>query len=189
MSDALPASRFHPPARSFPWLDCLVVLLLGAAVAGTGAAMRFYPSRGEDAGMVRQVRISAKPGIDLGKIEEMFVAPDYYVQVRTDPGTVRSETMKSTRIGNGLTFDLPVPLRLADIREVMVFDENLMRRDRLVDRVDQPQRLTEGGRFVFALLGEVPPPSREQAMGTVLLAAGSLAVLLAVVRFLRAQAL
>lgn len=175
-----------PRARSFPWLDCLVLFLLGGAVAAAGIALRFYPSEPPEGGVVRQIRITAKPGIDLSKLEEVFDTPDYYIVVRTEPGTVRTPTFADTRIGNGLTFQLPVPLRMQDILEVKVFDENV-RTDTLVDRIDQPGRQTDGGRFHFALMGEVPPPSRQSTMGLVLLVAGGLTAGLAIVRFLRAQ--
>jgi hypothetical protein len=146
----------------------------------------------QELGTVRQVRITAKPGIDLSKIEDVLDTPDYYVEVLTHegkPGSMRTKTEEDKPVGSGLTFDLPVPVRLADIKEVRVWDDNSLGRDDVIrDRTDRPARSVAGERFTFTLHGEVPGETGVRKVGWALVVCGGVVLLLVVVRFVAAQA-
>ena len=177
-----------PRARSFPWFAYALVALLGLAVAGAGLALIFWYSPPPDLGTVNEVRITLKPGIDLSKVEDVLDTPDYYLELWTAQGHLRTETFKDIRVGNGLTFKLPVPVRLADVTELKVWDEDV-RKGSLVDRVDKPTRDTAGEKFNFALMGQVPPPTPTKRIALALITVGSVIFLLALLRFLTAQAI
>jgi hypothetical protein len=177
-----------PRARGFPWFAYALVALLGLAVAGAGLALMFWYSPPPDLGTVTEVRITLKPGIDLSKVEDVIDTPDYYLEVWTPQGNLRTEVFKDIRVGNGLTFKLPVPLRLADVTEVKVWDQDV-RKDSLVDRVDRPARDTAGEKFNFHLAGQVPPPTPTKRIALALACVGSVIFLLALLRFLTAQAI
>jgi hypothetical protein len=177
-----------PRARPFPWFDALLTVLLGACVMLAGLALLLRYAQPVDQGTVQQVRITAKPGIDLSKIEEVLFIPDYYIEAWSGEGMIRSATKKRTRVGSGLTFDLPVPMRLADVSEVKVWNENVLR-DSLVDRVDRvASRNLEGERFRFELIGHTPPLSRDRQVGLGLAIAGAAVVGLSLLRFVWRQA-
>src|SRR5687768_4661011 len=122
-SNAPDAVRPVPPrARPFPIFPYFLATLLAISVLLAGLAMLFWMPDKTDAGTVSEVRLSAKPGIDFSKIEDVLDTPDYFLEVTTDLGSVRSARHEDTPIGNGLTFKLPVPLRLDDLREIKVWD-------------------------------------------------------------------
>ncbi len=99
---------------------------------------------------------------------------------------MRTPTYKDAKVGNGLSFKLPVPLRVVDVKEVKVFDDGITS-NKLVDRVEKPGRETDGEKFHFQLIGYVPPASRDWQVGLGLSIAGGVVLLLAVVKFMRAQ--
>lgn len=176
-----------PKARSFPWFAWLLVLLMGAGGAGAGYYLLKRPMGAVDLGTVREIRITEKPGLDLTKLKENFFSPDYYLEIYTDLGTVRTKTADSTPVGNGITFAMPVPLRLADITQIKARDENTMRKDATVDRIDHPGRETDGEKFHFQLVGEVPNSHRDNRLAWGLVIAGGGFFLLAVIRFVSKQ--
>lgn len=176
-----------PAARPFPLFPYVLLALLSACVVAAGLGLMLWRQE-PDLGIVREIRISAKPGIDIRKIEEVLDTPDYYLEVMSQPKSIRTATMEDTRVGNGLTFVLPVPMRVVDVNEVKVWDANsLGRDDRLVDRVDRPGRGTAGEKFQFDLRGEAPGPSKEWQVGLGLAIAGGAVLLLATAKFIRAQ--
>lgn len=177
-----------PRARAFPWFDALLTVLLGACVTLAGLAMLFWYAAPIDTGTVSQVRIAAKQGIDLSKIEEIIDTPDYFVEIWSGEGMIRSATKKDTRVGNGLNFDMPVPIRLADVTEVKVWDQNITR-DSLVDRVDRvASRQIDGEKFKFDLMGQTPPLARDRQIGWGLAIAGGAVLALSLLRFVWRQA-
>jgi hypothetical protein len=169
-----------------------LVALLACCVAAAGLALLYWLTQATDLGTVTQVRITAKPGIDLSKIEDVLDTPDNYVEVLTHegkPGSIRTNTEEDKPVGSGLTFDLPVPVRLADIKEVRVWDDNSLGRDDVIrDRTDRPARSVAGERFTFTLHGQTPPASSTRGVGWALVVCGGVVLLLAVVRFVAAQA-
>ena len=183
-----PSPQPIPRARLFPWFDALLTVLLAICVTLAGLAMLFWYAAPAELGTVQQVRIAGRQGIDLSKIEEILDTPDYYVEAWSGQGMIRSATQKDTRVGNGLTFDLPVPMRLADIKEVKVWDANLTG-DKLMDRIDRVSaRQIEGEKFHFDLIGWTPPLPRDRQIGWGLTIAGAAALVLSILRFVWRQA-
>jgi hypothetical protein len=181
---------FPPPrAHAFPLLPYALAGVLGLALLAGGLALALWrPFDATDAVAVHAIRITARPGIDLSKLEEVLDVPDYYLEVHTASGSVRTEVFRNTRVGSGLTFPLPVPIRMGDLTEVRLFDQNIWR-DRLVDRVDHLQQETAGERFNFALLADEPPPARDRTLGWILAGLGGAVVLTVLIRFIRWQAI
>jgi hypothetical protein len=167
--------------------------VLACGVAGAGLALLYWLPRPTDLGTVTQVRITAKPGIDLSKIEDVLDTPDYYVEVLTHegkPGSIRTGTEEDKPVGSGLSFDLPVPVRLADIKEIRIWDDNSLGRDDAIrDRTDRPARSIAGERFTFTLGGQVPEAPAVNKVGWPLVALGGLILLLVIIRFIAAQAI
>src|SRR5688572_5063000 len=146
-----------PRATGFPWFAYSLLLLLSICVTLAGLGLMFWWSDQADLGVVQKVRLTAKPDLDLKKIQEVLDTPDYYVEIVSEQGSIRTDEMKDTPIGSGLTFTPPVPMRLIDIKEVRVFDAETVGKDKLVDRADKPLRETKGEKFVFSFQGEEPP--------------------------------
>ena len=190
VAGSLPIPHAVPVARPFPWFPYTLLFLLSAGVTATGVyLMYFLRPTPIDPGTVHEIRLSGKQGLDLRALEDAFGVPSYYLEIRTDLGNIRTATAKSTRVGNGLTFKMPVPLRLLDIREVKVWDENTLRKDTQVDRIDSPSRSTTGERFTFSLAGPEPAPPKDLKLGLYMTIAGGVALLLTVLAVVRAQAI
>jgi hypothetical protein len=188
-SSASAAPDVHPglrAAQGFPWFPYVLLALLSACVLLCGLALTYWRDV-PDVGTVTEIRITAKPGIDLSKIEEILDTPDYYLEVLTEPGSVKTETFGDTRVGNGLTFKLPVPLRVADVTEVKVWDEDAVGKDKLIDRVDHPGRSVDGEKFHFNLTGWTPPKSKDWQIGMTLAIVGGVVLMITAVKFVRAQ--
>src|SRR5688500_15631278 len=139
-----PIQPSAPPARSFPIFPYFLSTLLSLCVLGAGLAMLYWMPDRTDPGTVTEVRLTGGQGIDIPKLEDVLDTPDYFVEVVTELGSIRSEKFNDTPLGNGLSFKLPVPVGLADIREIKVWDENAMRKDSQVDRIDRPARAVKG---------------------------------------------
>src|SRR5205814_232822 len=77
-------------------------------------------------------------------------------------------TFKDTRVGSGLTFKLPVPVPLSAVKELKIWDEETIGKDKQIDRVDRPAREVDGEKFHFALTGYVPPHSHQWKVGLAL---------------------
>lgn len=188
---AAPAAAAAAPvavARPFPFFAYALLALLAACVTASGLALLYWLPAPTDLGTVTGVRLTAKPGIDLSKIEDVLDTPDYYLELRSELGSIRTPTKADTPVGSGLTFQLPVPVRLADVREVIVWDENSMgRKDAMIDRIDNPARKVAGGRFNFDLLGTTPPPVNTRQVGLALAWSGGVVLALVLVRFVHAQ--
>jgi hypothetical protein len=177
-----------PPAAPFPWFAYILLALVAACVAAAGLALVFWSPGAEDPGIVSEIRITAKPGIDLRKLEEVFDTPDYYLELLTEQGAIRTKTFKDTRVGNGLTFKLPVPVPLSAVKELIIWDDNVGS-DKQIDRLDHPTRETDGEKFHFALTGYIPPRSHQAKVGTALAICGGAILLLTLLKFIRAQVL
>ena len=183
-----PTSSPPPPAAPFPWFAYILLALVSACVAAAGLTLLFWSPGADDAGTVSEIRITAKPGIDLRKLEEVLDIPDYYLELLADQGSIRTKTFKDTRVGNGLTFKLPVPVPLSAIKELRIWDENVGT-DKQVDRVDRPAREVDGEKFHFALTGYIPPHSHQWKVGLALSICGGAILLLTLLKFIRAQVL
>jgi hypothetical protein len=162
---------------------------VSACVVAAGLALILWSPGADDPGTVNEIRITAKPGIDLRKIEEVLDTPDYYLELLTEQGAIRTKTFKDTRVGSGLTFKLPVPVPLAAVKELKIWDEETIGKDKQVDRVDRPAREVDGEKFHFALTGYIPPHSHQWKVGLALSICGGAILLLTFLKFIRAQVL
>jgi hypothetical protein len=177
-----------PKARSFPWFPWLLLALAGGGIGYVGWLLLQKPPGPLELGTVREIRITAKPGLDLTKLKENFWTPDYYLEIYTDLGHVQTPTIKSTPVGNGLTFKMPVPLRIADITEIRAKDENTLSKDTTVDRIDHlSSREVDGEKFHFQLLGFQPQPQHDKTLAWTLIIGGVALFLLSLLRFITAQ--
>ena len=183
-----PTAPSPPPARPFPWFAYILLALVSACVIAAGHALLFWLPGAEDPGTVSEIRITAKPGIDLRKIEEVLDTPDYYLELLAEQGSIRTKTFKDTRVGSGLTFKLPVPVPLSAIKELRIWDENIVT-DKQIDRVDRPARDVDGEKFHFTLTGYIPPHSHQWKVGLALSICGGAILLLTLLKFIRAQVL
>ena len=184
---AAPPTTSPPPAAPFPWFAYILLALVCACVVAAGLALIFWSPGADDPGTVSEVRIAAKPGIDLRKIEEVLDTPDYYLELLADQGAIRTRTFKDTRVGSGLTFKLPVPVPLSAVKELKIWDEETIGKDKQVDRVDRPAREVDGEKFHFALSGYIPPHSPQWKVGLALVICGGGILLLTLLKFIRAQ--
>jgi hypothetical protein len=111
--------------------------------------------------------------------------PDYFVVITTrDDKTINTEPYDNTPIGNGLDFELPQPLPLAEIAHLQLLDEDL-RSDDIRDRVDVRERICRGQDYQFELLGP-PPPEQDRAYW--LLGGGGAVLVIATILWVRANA-
>ena len=186
---AAPPPPAPPPAAPFPWFAYILLALVSACVVAAGLALIFWSPGADDPGTVNEVRITGKSGIDLRKLDEVFTTPDYYLELLTEQGAIRTRTFKNTRLGTGLTFKLPVPVPLSAVTELRIWDEETMTKDKQVDRVDRPAREVDGEKFHFALTGYIPPHSHQWKVGLALAICGGAILLLTLLKFIRAQVL
>ena len=184
-----PVASPPPPAAPFPWFAYILLALVSTCVIAAGLALLFWSPGADDPGTVSEIRITAKPGIDFTKLQEVFSTPDYYLELLTDQGAIRTRTFKNTRLGAGLTFKLPVPVPLSAVKELKIWDEETIGRDKQVDRVDRPARDVEGEKFHFTLTGYIPPHSHQWKVGLALSICGGAILLLTLLKFIRAQVL
>lgn len=176
-----------PPAAPFPWFAYLLLAIVSACVVAAGLALLFMMPQKDDPGTVSEVRIIAKGDIDMQKFEEVLDTPDYYLELLTDQGSIKTKAFKDTRLGNGLTYKLPVPVPMSAVKELKVWDEESIGKDKMMDRVDRPLREVNGEKFHFSLSGYVPPRSNERKVGLALAICGGVILLLTVLKFVRAQ--
>jgi hypothetical protein len=175
-----------PAAAPFPWFAYLLLALVSACVVACGLALLWMRDVA-DAGTVTSIRITAKGDVDMQKFEEVLDTPDYYLELLTDQGSIRTKAFKDTRLGNGLTYKLPVPVPMSAVRELKVYDEDSIGKDKMMDRVDKPVREMKGEKFQFSLLGEIPPRPSHWKIGLALLICGGAILLLTILKFIRAQ--
>jgi hypothetical protein len=175
-----------PAAAPFPFFAYLLLAIVCACVVACGLALLWMRDIA-DAGTVTSIRITAKGDVDMQKFEEVLDTPDYYLEVLTDQGSIRTKAFKDTRLGNGLTYKLPVPVPMSSVRELKVFDEDTIGKDKMMDRIDKPQREMKGEKFAFSLIGEIPPRPSHWKVGLALVICGGAILLLTILKFIRAQ--
>ena len=139
----------------------------------------------EDNGVVEKIRLTTKPGI-VGQASEAIRLvemgnPDLYLRItiagRSEPLT--TEAYKDTPVGNGLDWPLDKPALMSNIRQVEVWDLDLIR-DSIKDRMTMGTWSAEGQAYRVELLGRKYEPPR-WALPTAIV--GGVIVLLAFLRF------
>jgi hypothetical protein len=171
---AVPEAIRAPRRRSWP---LAIVSLLGLAAAIAGGLML----RDAGEGTVETIRVTKHSMLP----ESLVGTPDYFVVITTrDDKTINTEPYDNTPIGNGLDFELPQPLPLAEIAHLQLLDEDL-RSDDIRDRVDVRERICRGQDYQFELLGP-PPPEQDRAYW--LLGGGGAVLVIATILWVRANA-
>ena len=149
------------PPRARPYLR-LRWIIPGLALLGLGV-YKYYDI--EDDGTVHTIQLATKPGM-VGQASEALRlisvgTPDLYLKIKTADGAqVRTFTHEDTPVGNGLKWALDKPLRMRDVQEVEVWDEDAVR-DNFADRVSLGSAWSaEGQTYRIALLGERSQPPK-----------------------------
>jgi len=168
----------------------LPVALACAAAAGWGWLETQRPAR--PVRFIEAVRVTKPTGakIDASTIFGGNDAHDYYVRIELTNDVARElETYDDTLIGNGLIWDLDIPIAFNAINEVSLWDDRLLR-DACLDRVAIGEDLTATGQtYQFELIEESPTDGRidPRILWGVISGAGVLALVTAVL-FVRDQA-
>jgi hypothetical protein len=179
MKRRAPAAARQRPPRARPYLR-LLWIIPGLALLAFGL-YRYYDV--EDDGTVHTIQLATKPGM-VGQASEALRlinpgTPDLYLKIKTPDAEVRTFTHKDTPIGNGLKWSLERPLRMRDVREVEVWDEDPVR-DNFVDRVAVAGWSAEGQTYKIDLHGQRDQPANWALPVAV---AGGVVTLVALLRF------
>ncbi len=167
------------PPRARPYLR-LLWIIPGLALLGIGL-QKYYDV--EDNGTVHTIQLATKPGM-VGQASEALRlinpgTPDLYLKIKTSDGEIKTFTHKDTPIGNGLKWSLDKPLRMREVREVEVWDEDAMR-DNFADRVAVSGWSAEGQAYRIDLLGQRDQPA---AWAVPVAVAGGVVTLVVMLRF------
>jgi hypothetical protein len=167
------------PPRARPYLR-LLWLIPGLTLLGAGL---YAYHDVEDDGRVTMIQLTTKPGL-VGQTSEALRLvqpgnPDLYLKIKFPPGQEQTRTFKDTPIGNGLIFPLNNAVRMREIREIEVWDENAFRDD-FKDRMPIASWNAEGQTFRVDLLGE---KFRPPGWALPVAAAGGVIALIALLRF------
>jgi len=164
-----------PQAHRYRWPKLTWV---GLAALAVGLSLLYFGGSDE----VTAVRVKST-GIAIPNI---MSSPDFYVELVLKDGTAQdTASYTDTPIGGGLTFDLPAPVSLSDISQVVLYDDDLLR-DEMLDRADVAGRNCDGQSHGFELMG---PPNRFATVGAVVLACGAICLAYVAIAFVRAHAL
>jgi len=167
------------PPRARPYLRLLWVIP-GLALLGLGL-QKYYDV--QDDGTVHTIQLATKPGM-VGQASEALRlinpgTPDLYLKVKTTDAEFKTFTHKDTPIGNGLKWSLDRSLRMRDVREVEVWDEDAVR-DNFADRVAVADWTAEGQTYKIDLLGQRDQPPK---WALPLAVAGGVVTLVVLLRF------
>jgi hypothetical protein len=182
--DLPPPPPPRPRARSagsYVWR--LLLLIPAAALLACGW---WNYTNVPEGGTVTAIKLTTKPG-PVGQFAEAKRQvrpsnPDLYLKLHFPDGTERNtSTFKSMPVGNGLIFNLDMPVDLKTIKRVEVWDDDTFS-DELIDQMSfNGEWAAEGGEFRLDLQGTRPQPP-EWALPTAAVGATLCAVIL--LRFL-----
>lgn len=185
------AKRF----RVLPWWALVLAVALGAP----GGYLLYTSQPDSLAVTVTRVRIAnsvtlANPSATaqefVEKLKTLGSNPSLYLEIVVDGADepIKTAVRTDTPIGNGLTFDLPAPMPLRQLREVQVRDEGWFS-NKMIDRVDVDAPAEQGQIFSFTMLSpDVDQPMPPQRLwGWVLVIAAAAVGLVAVVRLVALQ--
>ena len=179
MKRRAPTAPQHRPPRARPYLR-LLWIIPGLALLGLGLYKHYDV---EDDGTVHTIQLATKPGM-VGQASEALRlinpgTPDLYLKVKTTDAEFKTFTHKDTPIGNGLKWSLDRSLRMRDVREVEVWDEDAVR-DNFADRVAVADWTAEGQTYKIDLLGQRDQPPK---WALPLAVAGGVVTLVVLLRF------
>src|SRR5688500_17295244 len=179
MKRRAPTAPQHRPPRARPYLR-LLWIIPGLALLGLGLYKHYDVV---DDGTVHTIQLTTKPGM-VGQASEALRlinpgTPDLYLKVKTQDTEIKTFTHKDKPIGNGLKWSLDKPLRMRDVREIEVWDEDAVR-DNFKDRVAVSSWSAEGQAFKIDLMGQrFGPPKWALPVAAV----GGAVTLIALLRF------
>lgn len=162
MSEASPVPTNPPPPslpRSRPYLR-LLWLIPSLAALGVGL---YFQYNVEEGGEVNAIKLTTKQGM-VGQAAEAVAnvtptTPDLYLVITTAKGEQTLPTFKDTPIGNGLTWNLPRPLGLHELKRVDVWNHHTLWKDKPLDRITLSGWGIDGQQFHVDLLGKkIEPP-------------------------------
>jgi len=164
-----------PQARRYRWPILMWPALAAVAI---GLVLLFFGGSNE----VTAIRVRS-----TGLVMPNFMSsPDFYVELILKDGTTQdTAAYTNVPIGGGLTFDLPTPVSLSNIAQVVLYDDNLMQ-DEMLDRADVAGRSCDGQSHSFEFLG---PQNQLATAGVVIVACGGICLVYVVTVFIRAHAL
>jgi hypothetical protein len=164
---SLPAA--HPYAWPTMALPAFALVLLGSGL--------WFISGSGNVTTVRITRHSFVP---------QLTRPDYYAKLTLkDESVVETDPLKGIPIGNGLNLDLPSPVNLADVVQIELMDEGLIK-DSILDRADVSGRTCRGQAFAFEFIGS---ESTQALIGMVAATIGGIGLVIALLQFVRSQVL
>jgi hypothetical protein len=172
------AQRRRTP-RARPYLRALW-LIPGLLMLGIGLYVYYDVP---DDGLVTTIQVTTKPGL-VGQTAEalrlvQMGTPDLYLKIKTAAGEERTPTFHDTPLGNGLRWALKSPARMRHVKEVEIWDENVISDD-FKDRTLMSGWSAEGQTFRVELIGE---KDRPPAWALPVAAAGGAITLIALLRF------
>jgi hypothetical protein len=175
MSEQPTSAETVPQARRYR-LPLLIWPALAAVAVGLG--LLFFGESEE----VTAVRVKST-GLVMPNI---MSSPDFYVELKLKDGTTQdTAAFTNVPIGGGLTFDLPTPVVLSEISQVVLYDDDFVS-DEMLDRADVTERKCEGQAHAFELLG---PENQWATAAIVALVCGGAGLLYVVLMFIRSHAL
>lgn len=164
----LPAERYKWPRLG--WL----------AVVAVAVGLGLYVFGGSNE--VTAIRVKAT-GL---AIPNFMNAPDFYVELILKDGTTQdTAAYTDIPIGGGLTFDLADPVSLSDIAQVVLYDDDPVKDD-MLDRADVNGQNCDGQSYSFEFIGS---RTHIAVVGIVILIAGGLYLVYALIAFIHAHAL
>jgi len=167
-------------------------IAVGVFALALGAVILLVGPSAENAALVKAIRLTAKPGIEL-----RLLPPhkwDLFLELTTSHGLLRTRTENQAIIGNGITFPLTPPVQFRDIASIAAWDA---RKSTIWDRMHDPERLdrvdeigmeTVGDRFCFLMVADRSWNSKRGAqivVASVFVGTGTLLLLYFTVAFLR----
>jgi hypothetical protein len=142
------------------WRPAVVGALLVLLATGALGAAQWW-ARGREA--IRAVRVEPRPGLQMPSLGTLLGSADtdLLVVVRAGGREVRSVPARDTVLGNGIDLVLQETVARGAVEQVALFDPRDSGMAKVVgwfagpkpiDRVDQVQEITDGGRFRFILV-------------------------------------
>lgn len=174
---AQPASEGPAPlAQRYRWPK-LTWLALAALAVGLGLCF-FGGSEEVAAVRVRQTGLT---------IPNFMNAPDFYVELIMKDGTTQdTAAYTDIPVGGGLTFDLPTPVSLSAIAQVVLYDKDTFSPDDMLDRADVAGQNCDGQAYSFEFQGSQAPAV---TVGAILAVLSGLYLVYVILAFVRTHAL
>ncbi|MFG0328631.1 MAG: hypothetical protein ACF8PN_01925 [Phycisphaerales bacterium] len=117
----------------------------------------------EQDALVDAIRVTRKPNAVIDTSGILNDEPDFFVRFVTGAGERELQVYEDQPIGNGLEWKLEPRPWHSEIREVSIWDEDMMRDDQL-DRAAVDAWIVDGQRYRFEFV-RLPSPIRPWVIG------------------------